>query len=101
LFIGTGANTLAQMLLAISRSSVESEAIITLIFVLVPVILGVLTLRIALRRKEQTGTWPRVAIFLLGAIALVAWAGLFVGPALAMLASIMPAPSSAGPKQTV
>ena len=67
IFIGTGAYNLTQMLLAISRSSVESEAIITLIFVLVPVILGILALRVALRRREQTGIGPRVAIFVLGA----------------------------------
>ena len=99
LFIGTGATTLAQMLLAISHSSVESEAIITLVFVLVPIIVGILTLRIALRRRERTGAWSRVAIFILGVIALVAWAGLFVGPALAMVASITPASSSAPLKQ--
>jgi hypothetical protein len=91
IFIGTGAYTLAQMLIAISRSSVESEAIITLIFVLVPVILGILALRVALRRREQTGIWPRVAILVLGVVALFAWTGLYVGPALALLASIMPA----------
>jgi hypothetical protein len=91
IFIGMGAYNLAQMLLAISRSSVESEAIITLIFVLVPIILGILALRVALRRREQTGMGPRVAIFVLGAVALFAWTGLYVGPALALLASIMPA----------
>jgi hypothetical protein len=91
IFIGTGAYNLAQMLLAISRSSVESEAVITLIFVLVPVILGILALRVALRRREQTGMGPRVAIFVLGVVALFAWTGLYVGPALALLASIVPA----------
>ena len=94
IFIGTGAYTLAQMLLAISRSSVESEAVITLIFVLVPVILGILALRVALRRREQTGIGPRVAIAILGLIAIFAWTGLYVGPALALLASIMPAYSN-------
>jgi len=99
IFIGTGAYNLAQMLLAISRSSVESEAIITLIFVLVPIILGVLALRVALRRREATGVGPRVAIAILGLIALLAWTGLYAGPALALLASIMPAHSSIPPKK--
>jgi hypothetical protein len=97
IFIGTGAYTLAQMLLAISRSSVEPEAAITLIFVLVPIVLGVLALRVALRRREQTGIGPRVAIFALGLIAIFAWTGLYVGPALALLASIVPAYSSTPP----
>jgi len=99
IFLGTGAYTLAQMLLAISRSSVESEAVITLIFVLVPVILGILALRVALRRREQTGIGPRVAIAVLGLIAIFAWTGLYVGPALALLASIMPAYSSVPPQK--
>ena len=90
IFIGTGAYNFAQMLLAIARSSLESEATITLILVLVPIILGVLALRIALRRRAETGIGPRVAIFALGIIALLGWTGLYVGPALALLASIMP-----------
>ncbi|MGZ4931696.1 MAG: hypothetical protein ACXV5P_02290 [Halobacteriota archaeon] len=90
-FLGTGASNLAQMILAISRSSLGSEALITLIFVLVPIILGILALRVALRRRERTGVAPRVAIFALGIIALLAWTGLYVGPALALVASIMPA----------
>ena len=94
IFIGTGAYTLVQMLLAISRSSVEPEALITLIFVLVPVILGILALRVVLQRREQTGIWPRVAIAILGLIAIFTWTGIYVGPALALLASIMPAYSS-------
>jgi hypothetical protein len=91
IFIGTGACYLAQMLLAISRSSVESEAIITVILVLVPIVLGMFALRVALRRREVTGIGPRIAIFALGIIALLAWTGFYVGPALALLASIMPA----------
>jgi hypothetical protein len=101
IFIGTGAFTLAQMLLAISRSSFESEGLITLIFVLVPVILGILALRVALRRREVTAIGPRVAIFVLGVIALIAWSGLYVGPALALLASILPAYSSTSAQKTL
>jgi hypothetical protein len=100
IFIGTGAYNFAQMLLAIARSSLESEAIITLILVLVPIILGVLALRIALERRAETGIVPRVAIFALGIIALLAWTGLYVGPALALLASTMPAYRSVLPTAT-
>jgi hypothetical protein len=91
IFIGTGAYNLAQMLLAISRSSIGLQASITLIYVLVPIVLGILVLRVALRRREQTGIVPRVAVLVLGVIALLAGTGLYVGPALALLASIMPA----------
>lgn len=91
IFLGTGASNLAQMLLAISRSSLGPDAVITLIFVLVPIILGILALRVALRRRERTGVGPRIAIFALGIIALLAWTGLYVGPALALVASVVPA----------
>jgi hypothetical protein len=100
IFIGTGAYNLAQMLIAISRSSFESQAFITLIFVLVPVVLGILALRVALRRREVTGVGPRVAISVLAMIALLAWTGLYVGPALALLASIMPAYGSTSAQKT-
>jgi hypothetical protein len=91
IFIGAGAYNLAQMLLALSRSSIGPQAGITLIYVLVPIVLGVLALQVALRRREQTGIVPRVAILVLGVVALFASTGFYVGPALALLASIMPA----------
>ncbi len=90
-FIGTGAYNLAQMLFALSRSSIGPQAGVTLIFVLAPIVLGVLALRVALRRRELTGIVARAAIVVLGVIALLAWTGFYVGPALALLASIMPA----------
>ncbi len=95
IFLGTGASNLAQMILAISRTSLGSEAVITLIFVFVPIILGVVTLRVALRRRERVGAAPRVAMFVLGVVALLVWTGLYVGPALALVASIMPVYSRA------
>jgi hypothetical protein len=85
--------------LAISRFSIESEAIITLVLVLVPIILGILALRVALRRREQTGIGSRGAIVILGLTALLARIGLYVGQALMLLASIMPVRSSIPPKK--
>ncbi len=91
IFIGTGASSLAQMIVAIYRSSLGPQAVITLIFVLVPIILGIITLWVALRRREELGVAPRVAMVVLGVVALFAWTGLYVGPALALIASVAPA----------
>ncbi|MGZ4914411.1 MAG: hypothetical protein ACXV3T_05765 [Halobacteriota archaeon] len=100
IFIGTGASSLAQTILAIYRSSLGSGAVITLIFVLVPIILGIITLWVALRRREEMGVAPRVAMVVLGVVALFAWTGLYVGPALAFIASVAPAYRPALPESS-
>jgi len=56
--------------------------------VFLAVLLGVLALLAALRRHIGAG---ELGMAVLGALALVTWAGLVVGPLLAFVAAILPA----------
>jgi MFS family permease len=88
-FIGTAASTFMQLIIDAALVSVGVEAVLTLIFAVVPLILGVLTVRLALQDKPFT-VRRRVYLVVLGVAALFIWAGYIVGPALAIAASVMP-----------
>ena len=90
LFLGTGATVASQMAFAIGQSTLEPFVLVTLVFAALPVVLGLLSLRLALR---HTGRWTRRArlyLLLIAAGAVVAWAGFVVGPVLAASAALLP-----------
>ena len=98
LFIGSGVSTFYQMLFTLTRTPVTPQITLTLVLAFVPTILGLLTLRITLVIEGTLTVKTRVYLFILGLVALFAWAGLLMGPALAMLSSILPSRTRAPPK---
>lgn len=90
LFFGTGGMILFQMTLSLTQAPLVPEIGITLILALIPILLGVGVLRLILKSRGEVGIRKRAYIAILGLLALFAWAGLIVGPALAMVASILP-----------
>ncbi len=94
LFLGTGATVLSQMMLSISRSSLDAFAMVTLTFAILPILLGLLTLRIVLRHSGRWTRRSRVYLVILGGGALFAWAGFLVGPVLALAAAVLPVKSA-------
>jgi uncharacterized membrane protein YuzA (DUF378 family) len=89
-FIGTGATTLYQMLAAATHVAIGAEAIITLIFAIVPLAIGLITLRLSVKISDKSSMKKRIYYVILGVAALFIWAGLIIGPILAILASVMP-----------
>lgn len=89
-FLGSAASTIYQMLLAFSVTGVTGEAAFTLIFVAISIVLGVLTLMYAVRDKPSLTRWRRVALIVIGVVALFTWSGLYFGPALAISAGLVP-----------
>jgi len=89
-FIGTAATTLYQMLAAATRVALGAEALITLIFAIIPLAIGLLTLRLSIKDSNKTGVRKRIYYVILGFAALFMWAGLIIGPILAILSSVMP-----------
>ncbi len=89
-FIGTAATTLYQMLAAATSVAVGAEALITLIFAIVPLAIGLVTLRLSIKDSSKASMKKRVYYVILGFAALFIWAGLIIGPILAILASVMP-----------
>jgi hypothetical protein len=88
-FIGTAASTFMQLTIDATLVNVGMEALLTLIFAVIPLILGILTVRLALQNKPVT-IRKRIYLAILGAAALFIWAGYIIGPLLALISSVMP-----------
>jgi len=91
LYLGSGVTMLTQMVLALSEASLEPAVALTLVFALLPVLLGLAAIRLATGIRENGGMRTRIWLAVLGLLGLFSWAGLLLGPALALVASILPA----------
>jgi hypothetical protein len=89
LCLGSGLLTLTQMFYALSIAP-DMIALVTLMFALIPIILGYVILRILLKNTEKMTTRQRVVLVISGALGLIFWAGFIVGPVLAMLTAFLP-----------
>ena len=92
-FLGSGVSILYQMFLTFSVTGFDGQAMITLIFFVFSVILGVATLRYAVRDKPILTARRRIGLVITGLIALFVWAGLYLGTALAIAAALVPSHS--------
>ena len=89
-FVGTAASTFFQLLFGATQVSVGVDVVITIVFATIPLILGLATLRIALKHSSKTTIRKRIYLTILGVAALFIWAGLIIGPILAIIAALMP-----------
>ncbi|MDH4367821.1 MAG: hypothetical protein OEV57_06825 [Dehalococcoidia bacterium] len=92
-FLGSGVSIVYQMFLTFSVTGLHGQAMITLIFFVFSVILGVATLRYAVRDKPILTTRRRIGLAITGLIALFVWSGLYLGTALAIAAALVPSHS--------
>jgi hypothetical protein len=100
-FLASGATVLGQMLLSMSRAPAGGDALITAIFVSLPLVLGLVTLRMTLRRGKEWTVRSRAYLIVVGALALVLWSGWIAGPIVAMVAAALPAKAVAESEQNV
>lgn len=91
LFLSTGVMFLFQMSLALTHTRPVAEMVITITLALLPILFGIAVLRIIMKSQGKVDVRKRVFLAIFGILALFAWAGLLIGPVLAVLASIMPA----------
>lgn len=91
LYFGSSAIILTQMAIALSRAPLTSSVIITIIFALLPLIAGIALLQVAMSAPSAIKTKARVKMAFLGIAGLFVWAGLVIGPVLAIVASLLPA----------
>ncbi|UCF08473.1 MAG: hypothetical protein JSW28_01935 [Thermoplasmata archaeon] len=82
LYIGSGFSIFVQMAVALSRASVGPGVIVTSIFGLIPILLGLAIFKVVPRTEEEFKKDRIIKIGLLGVLGLVFWAGLLVGPVL-------------------
>jgi hypothetical protein len=90
LFLGSSAVVFTQMAIAISHTSLQGAVAVSLMFALIPLMLSLVTLRVVLKRESRSNFRTRIFMIVLGVFALVFWAGLVIGPALAFMAAVMP-----------
>ena len=79
-----------QMLIALGRTALTSSVIITILLVLLPLITGSAMIHVAMQAGGGREMKARVKMGILGIFGLIIWAGLLVGPFLAILLSILP-----------
>ncbi len=88
-YLGGAAIMLVQMVRALAVTGPSSSIAITLVFALIPIVLGIWALRIG--RSSTLGTMQvRGILLLIGILGLVFWAGLIIGPVLAIGAAVLP-----------
>jgi hypothetical protein len=90
LCIGTGMMTALQMGMALSISNGQSMAggLMTAIFVSIPLVIGVMMIRLSMSGNWVPVTRVKLAIF--GMIGMVFWAGLLAGPVIALMVAMLP-----------
>lgn len=90
LFLGSGVILIVQMIFSLMQTQLTSEVLITLIFAVIPILVGIGTLVVSLKTKTTAILRTRVYLAILGIVALFMWAGLLIGPAIAIVASLLP-----------
>ncbi|TFG94894.1 hypothetical protein E4H12_14360 [Candidatus Thorarchaeota archaeon] len=89
LFVGSGVTIFYQIILS-ALFTVDLQIIISIIFGMLPILLGFFTLRIVLTENWQENKSKKVRLLVLGIIAPFLWAGLLIGPALLLLSAFIP-----------
>lgn len=90
LVFGTGVSALVQMGIALTSIGPTAGMLVTAVFVAVPAVCGAWALRYALRDELVLGFRTRIGLAVAGAASLVTWAGFIVGPAVLLLAAVVP-----------
>lgn len=91
LILGTSATVLSQMAFGLIHAPAGSEVAITVLLAIIPVVLGVVAVRLS---RGEAGILQRVVMAVIGTIALLAGYGLIAGPLLAIAASVLPSRKS-------
>jgi hypothetical protein len=94
-FIGYAGIDAYQMIFALTKTGWDPGALVSILFLLLPLALGAIGLRYALKQRAKTTIYHRLALVAIGVVGLMLWTGLYIGPALMVLAAILP---SRGPK---
>ena len=90
LYIGSGGILLNQMIIALSKTGMNPSAIVTFIFMMIPIILGIAILKITLQEKNELQKKERIYLIIYGISGLFLWAGLIIGPIILFLSSFIP-----------
>lgn len=86
LYLGGAAVTITQAIHTLLLTGYSSGVLLTLIFIVIPSILGIVIIREGLRLKQEKRSVPLTGLIILiaGVLGLLMWAGLIIGPVLAI-----------------
>jgi len=88
-YLGGASIVLVQMVRVLRVTGPSAGVIITLIFTMIPILLGIWALRIA-RSPSPQSKKDQLSLGIIGLLGLLFWAGLIIGPVVAFIAALVP-----------
>ena len=88
-YLGGAAITLVQLVRAISVTGPSSSVALTIVFAIIPIALGIWALRMGRSSSKRT-IKDRAFLVLIAILGLIFWAGLVIGPVLAIGSALIP-----------
>ncbi|MFW6196111.1 MAG: hypothetical protein ACOC5D_02125 [Thermoplasmatota archaeon] len=95
-YIGTGGMMLLQMIISSMKASPGPLIIVTIIFTTIPIVLGFFTFFFGIKMELPISLGERVKLIVLSIVAIIAWAGLIIGPLLALIGAVLPLKNKKG-----
>jgi hypothetical protein len=90
LYAGSGLMIFIQMIIALSGAPFSSSAVLTVIFMAIPLILGYFLLRKTIRFEGKLSNKDRIIFIMFGLAGIFSWSGLIIGSILAILCGVFP-----------
>ena len=91
MYIGTGFILLYQMVRALTIGPAGGAVIVTIIFAVIPIIIGYVILKTTLNLEENLTLHKRLKLIVFALLGLFLWSGLILGPVLTAITSFLPA----------
>jgi hypothetical protein len=88
-YLGGASIVLVQMVRVLMVTGPSAGVILTLVFALIPLLLGVWALRTA-RSPSPQSKKERFSLGIIGLLGLLFWAGLIIGPVIAIIGALVP-----------
>ena len=90
LYLGGAAMTTLQIIKAVQVTGYTNEVIVTLMFIAGPIILGVFAIREGIRQPRPDSLLKSgIKMVIIGLLGLLFWAGLILGPVLALVSGVI------------
>jgi hypothetical protein len=90
LYIGGAAMTILQIVHAVQVTGYGNEVLVTVMFMAGPVILGIFAIMEGMKQpRHDSGVKSGIKMIIIGILGLLFWAGLIIGPVLAIFCGVL------------
>jgi hypothetical protein len=90
LYVASGVSILYEMMIALLTAPFSLQVLVTIIFVLIPLLLGMAAFRIVLSNDWDKNRGKILKLLIIGVAGPFAWAGLLAGPVMLLLVALVP-----------